>query len=72
MRRRFHRRNVSVSAKAYNCFPLLILSVIMVCSEGRGHARHHKKKEVGDKMKGIAVNEKRLKVFWVFLLLSVR
>lgn len=43
----------------------------MVCSEGRGHARHHKKKEVGDKMKGIAVNEKRLKVFWVFLLLSV-
>lgn len=31
----------------------------MVCSEGHGHVRLHKKKEVGDKMKGIAVNEKR-------------
>lgn len=63
----FLPRHITVS-------PLLILSVIMVCSEGRSHARHHKKKEVGDKMKGIAVNEKRLKVFlfcFVFFLLSV-
>lgn len=48
-----------VPAKSCDSFPLLISSVIMVCSEGLGRVWRPRKKEAGDKMRGIVVNKKK-------------
>lgn len=48
-----------------NCFPHLILSAIMVCSEGLSHEQRPKKKDAGDKIK-IAVKKTNTRLNGVF------